>query len=85
MANTQSKCIPYAKDCHRLTCTNVALATAGGNAGAEQSKQQPRSHCSLTSPGQDATAPAAALLLSYLQTLASGAQQGNSNPSSTGE
>lgn len=32
MANTQSKCIPYAKDRHRLTNTNVALATAGGNA-----------------------------------------------------
>lgn len=31
MANTQSKRVPYAKDRHRLTNTNVALATEGGN------------------------------------------------------
>lgn len=29
MANTQSKCIPYAEDCHRLTNTNAAVATGG--------------------------------------------------------
>lgn len=32
MANTQSKCIPYAEDHHRLTNTNVAVATEGAKA-----------------------------------------------------
>lgn len=40
MANTQSKCIPYAKDRHRLTNTNVALATEGGNAEMLQQRRK---------------------------------------------
>lgn len=40
MATTQSKCIPYAKDRHRLANTNAALATKGGNAEMLQQRRK---------------------------------------------
>lgn len=43
MANTQSKYIPYAKDRHRLTSTNVTLATAAETEPLQPSRKQPRS------------------------------------------